>query len=131
MQTLSLDFDMTMAAALQAQGWDDLDTDRYGEIYRLCGRASEREQQIELIRRLGLQLNRLVHHRLVLLLIRMLRGPALAAGFGLLQTFLEQGLKAFRVMGDGTQFIDTIWQRERTIMQRLFAGDENPLGMKT
>lgn len=126
LQSLSLNFDMDMTAALQQSGWDELNTHRYGEIYRACGRRSDRERQIELIGHLGMALNELVHHRLVLWLIRTLRGPARAAGFGLLQSFLEQGLRAFQIMGDGTVFIETIWNSEREVMQRLFAGDENP-----
>lgn len=126
LQALSLELDMGMTAALVGFGWDRLDTGRYGEIYRVCGRSAERERQIELIHRLGLKLNKLVHHRLVLLLIRTLRGPARAAGFGRLQSFLEQGLNAFRIMGDGTEFVETVWRKESEVMLRLFAGDENP-----
>jgi hypothetical protein len=126
LQSLSLSLDMDMTVALQQSGWKQLNTDRYGEIYRTCGRALDRERQIELIGQLGLVLNELVHHRLVLFLIRTLRGPARAAGFGLLQAFLEQGLRAFQIMGDGTEFIETIWRNEDRIMQRLFAGEKNP-----
>jgi len=126
LQSLSLDLDMDMTEVLLEFGWNELNTKRYGEIYRACGRLIDREQQIELIRRLGLELNELVHHRLVMLLLRTLRGPARAAGFGLLQSFLENGLNAFRTMGDGTNFIKTIWKRESDIMDRLNAGDENP-----
>ena len=90
------------------------------------GQPVEREKQIALIRRLGLELNELVHHRLVMFLIRTLRGPARAAGFGLFQSFLEGGLRAFQIMGDGTEFIETIWHNEDRVMQRLFAGEENP-----
>lgn len=126
LQSLSLQFDMDMTMALIEFGWDDLDVDRYGEIYRACGRPGERKRQIELIHRLGLELNELVHHRLVLLLIRTVRGPARAAGFGLLQSFLENGLTAFQVMGDGTEFVETIWRRESEVMQRLFAGEAEP-----
>ena len=57
LQSLSLNLDMQMTTALQQSGWDQLDTDRYGEIYRRCGRPADRKQQIELIRRLGLTLN--------------------------------------------------------------------------
>ncbi len=126
LQSLSLDLDMDMAAALHQTTWTELNTERYAMLYRTCGRATEREEQIELIRHLGLQLNEVVHHRMVLLLIRTLRGPARAAGFGLLQSFLEQGLSAFRVMGDGTEFVETIWHRESESMRKLFAGDEQP-----
>ena len=126
LQSLSLDLDIDMMQALQQSGWNELNTDRYGAVYRTCGRASDRKRQIELIKHLGLELNELVHHRLVLLLIRTLRGPARAAGFGLLQSFLEQGLFAFRVMGDGTEFVETVWSREIVVMHKLLAGDENP-----
>ena len=130
LQALSLEFDMDMTALFQKSGWNELNTVRYGELYRAVGRAPEREKQIKLIGRLGLELNELVHHRLVLWLIRTLRGPARAAGFGLLQSFLENGLNAFRIMGDGTEFVETIWHKEAEIMQRLFEGDEDPFGFR-
>jgi hypothetical protein len=126
LQSLSLDLDIDMTLAFRQSDWEELNTQRYGVIYRSCGRESDREKQIELIRHLGLVLNELVHHRLVLLLIRTLRGPARAAGFGLLQSFLEQGLFAFRTMGDGTEFVEAVWRRESETMHRLRAGDENP-----
>ncbi len=113
LQALSLSLDIDMAAVLQHSGWDQLDTARYGEIYRACDRRADRKRQIDLIRHLGLELNELVHHRLVLWLIKSVKGPARAAGFGRLQSFLEQGLNAFRVMGDGTEFIETVWQQGR------------------
>jgi hypothetical protein len=126
LQSLSLSLDIDMTMALQGSGWDELNPLRYGELYRACGRRNDRQNQVELIRRLGLELNELVHHRLVMWLLRSLKGPARAAGFGLLQSFLDQGLNAFRVMGDGTEFIETVWQRENAVMCRLFASDENP-----
>lgn len=128
LQSLSLELDMDMALALQQSRWKNLDTARYGALYRTCGRAADRKRQVDLIRALGLQLNKLVHHRLVLFLIRTLRGPARAAGFGLLQSFLEQGLFAFREMGDGTEFIETVWREETEVRRRLEEGHENPFG---
>ena len=79
-----------------------------------------------LIQQLGLDLARLVNKPLVTALVRLLRGPAHAAGFGALQEFLETGLFAFRELEDPAFFIDTIYQREWLTMQKLFAGDENP-----
>lgn len=130
LQSLSLSLDMDMAAALREFGWNRLDTHRYGGIYRRCGRPDDRERQIGLIGELGMKLNELVHHRLVMFLIRSLRGPARAAGFGLLQSFLENGLNAFQVMGDGSEFIESIWHNEERIMQRLFAGDQHPFDIE-
>jgi len=130
LQSLSLGLDMDMAAAQRELGWQSLDTQRYGEVYRRCGRPDDRKRQIALIGELGMKLNELVHHRLVMFLIRTLRGPARAAGFGLLQNFLESGLNAFQVMGDGSEFIETIWHNEERIMQRLFAGDRDPFAIE-
>jgi hypothetical protein len=110
LQALSLDLDMDMTFAMVRARWTDLDTARYAEIYRACGRHADRVDQVELIHRLGL----------------LLRGPARAAGFGRLQTFLEQGLFAFRTMGDGTEFVNTIRERETIVMQRLLSGEEQP-----
>jgi hypothetical protein len=111
---------------MAAAGLLALDTPAYGRIYRLTGRKRDREQQIELIRELGLELVELVQHRLVLNLIRLLRMPARAAGFGRLQDFLEQGLWAFRQMQDGQHFVLIIHQREQAIMKNLWAGSDQP-----
>ena len=127
LQALSLDFDIQMTRQFQNKGWDELNLSSYSEIYRTCGQPKQRQQQIELIHRLGVQLISLVHHRLIMMLIRMLRGPALAAGFGLLQAFLENGLKAFQIMSDGTEFIDAIRQRETEFMRARFMLDDKPV----
>ena len=127
LQSLSLEFDMTMTAALVETGWQNLNIDRYGNIYRTTNGKSQRQYQIELIHRLGMALNELVRHKLILFLVRSVKRPARAAGFGLLQSFLERGLYAFRDMGDGSEFVETIWRREREFSRRLFSGDQNPL----
>ena len=127
LQSLSLEFDMTMTAELVEAGWQHLDIERYGNIYRSTDGESQRQYQIELIRRLGVALNELVRHKLILFLVRTVRRPARAAGFGLLQSFLERGLLAFRQMGDGSTFVETIWRREQEFSRRLFSADQNPL----
>ena len=61
-------------------------------------------------------------------LVRLLRGPAHAAGFGNLQEFLENGLGAFRSLEDTEYFIETIYQREWDAMEKMFAGAALPFG---
>lgn len=126
LQAISLELDMDMAQQMAQAGVGELDERAYQRLYRLTGRAEDRRQQIELIHGLGLELNEVVRHRLVLNLVRLLRLPARAAGFGQLQDFLEQGLRAFRKMGDGERFVETIYQRETEIMQRLLSGAGRP-----
>jgi len=126
LQAISLEFDMEMAETMHSSGIEALDVATYTSVYQACGQRDKREAQILLIRQLGLDLARLVNKPLVTALVRLLRGPAHAAGFGALQEFLETGLSAFRELEDPAFFIDTIYQREWQTMQKLFAGDENP-----
>lgn len=128
LQALSLDFDIDMARRLDAGGDRPLDVARYAELYRACGRQEDRRRQIEMIRRLGQDLQRVVHKPMVLWLVRMMRGPAHSAGFGALQDFLERGLEAFRALDGDPEFVETIYRRERRAMQALFAGDAAPFG---
>jgi hypothetical protein len=126
LQALSLEFDIDMAEIVAAQERDFLDVEAYGEVYRCLGRREERERQIGMIRHLGLELDRFVRKPLVLWLIRIVRGPAHAAGFGALQTFLENGLSAFSNMKSASEFIDIIETRETRSMQRLFEAHPRP-----
>ena len=129
LQAISLEFDMDMAAWMAAQEIDQLDMVRYGEVYRACSDRGGRERQILLIRTLGYDLDSLVRKPFVNSLVRLLRGPAHAAGFGELQEFLESGLESFRALEDAAYFVESIYEREWAAMQRLFAGDDNPFGL--
>ena len=128
LQAISLDFDKHMARYMSRQGIRDLDMDRYGEVYLAGSDKPGRERQIELIRKLGYDLDRLVRKPLVNTLVRLLRGPAHATGFGALQEFLESGLGSFRALSDVAYFNETIYQREWEAMEKLFAGEEKPFG---
>jgi uncharacterized protein (DUF924 family) len=126
LQALSLAFDISMAEEMARRNLRELDTRLYGELYRHSGRIEDRERQVGLIRQLGEELIELVQHRMVLRLVRFMRLPARAAGFGRLQGFLEEGLFAFRKMRDGHAFVRAIHDRETDIMRRLGAGDPDP-----
>jgi hypothetical protein len=58
------------------------------------------------------------------IMLRMMRGPAHAAGLEHLQSFLEQGFDTFAVMQRSKAgvagFLNTISERERAWMVRLF-----------
>ena len=128
LQAVSLEFDMAMAGYMKELAIQSLDMDRYCEVYRACSDRPGRERQIELIRKLGYDLARLVNKPLVNILVRLLRGPAHAAGFGKLQEFLEAGLGSFRALSDVHYFNETVYQREWDSMQNLFVGSEQPFG---
>jgi hypothetical protein len=128
LQAISLEFDMGMAAYMAGQGILELDMGRYCEVYLAASDKQGRERQILLIHKLGYELDRLVQKPLVNYLVRLLRGPAHAAGFGSLQEFLESGLDSFRALDDAGEFVDIIYEREWAAMLRLFEGHEAPFG---
>lgn len=126
LQAISLEYDFKMAEYMAQQGIHELDMESYCQVYRACSDHSGRERQIQLFPKIGRDLNKLVRKSIVNYLLRMLRGPAHAAGFGLLQEFLESGLDSFRALKDPDYFVDTIYRREWDSMQRLFTGDPDP-----
>ena len=128
LQALSLEYDKQMAEYMAANGIRALDMGRYIDVYLHGSDRAGRERQILLISKLGRDLKGLVRRPMINRLVRMLRGPAHAAGFGNLQEFLELGLSSFRELEDPVFFVDTIYQREWAAMERLFAGDPDPFG---
>ena len=125
LQALSLELDIALTETLAERGVKTVDTAAYVAVYPIVARA-RRETQIRLIHALALELDRVVHLPLVLGLIRAMRRPARAMGFGALQSFLERGLGSFRAMQGAERFAATIRDRETVIMERLYAGDASP-----
>jgi hypothetical protein len=128
LQAISLEFDMAMAAEMAQRRLAGLDMQKYCDVYRAANDRPGRERQILLIRKLGYDLDKLVQWPLVNYLVRLLRGPAHAAGFGSLQEFLETGLASFRALEDPARFVETIYEREWDAMENLFAGADRPFG---
>lgn len=126
LQALSLEYDVDMAEYMSRNGMRALDLATYCDVYRNCSDREGRERQIHLIQKLGRDLKKLVRKSVVNYLLRLLRGPAHAAGFGLLQEFLETGLASFRALQDPDYFVDTIYNREWAAMERIFDGDPDP-----
>ncbi len=127
MQAVSLELDMTMSKIWAANGAPgELDDVSYCDLYRKTGALNLREKQIVLIGSLGLDLAVAVKNSMVDKLVRVLRLPARVAGFQSLQLFMESGLRAFRIMGDPAEFLDTICTRERMIMEAIVARKPDP-----
>jgi len=92
----------------------------YVQAWQATGRASQRERQITLTIEVGQSLDRLTRNPVLRHTLRMMRGPARAAGLGELQQFLETGFDTFRAMGSAREFLATIGARERTLARVLF-----------
>ena len=98
-----------------------LDAPHYVSAWQATGRAPEREEQIALTVGIGERLDRLTRNPLLRHSLRMMRGPARAAGLSELQHFLESGFDTFRAMRGAQAFLADIGARERRLAAAMFA----------
>ena len=127
---VSHQFDLAMSGALRAIASaaqpPALDLDLYGRAYRATGTPETRGRQIDLIVDLGRDLDRVVRLPMIAGVLRIARGPALAAGLGGMHVFLERGFVVFRSMRGADEFLAAVAIRERAAMRRLFGADPDP-----
>ena len=117
LELLSLELDCAVARALRTAV---IDSGSYAEAYRAANRQVDRTRQLQLIASLARRLADVVTHPWIGQQLRIARPAALAAGFGVLQDFLERGFTAFQTLGDASTFIDVIETREGLLSRRLF-----------
>lgn len=92
----------------------------YTNVWRAVGRADDRQHQVALTLAVGRDLDQLTHKPLLRHSLRMMRGPARAAGLSALQGFLETGFDTFRAMRGAQDFLDTVNTREHALLTALF-----------
>lgn len=119
LHALSERLDSAMALVLAS---DKLDGHGYARAWRAVGEPGLREQQIALTVSVGQALDRYTRRALLGNTLRLLRGPAQAAGLSALQQFLETGFDTFKALGGAAEFLATVGERERALAARLFAG---------
>ena len=118
LHALSETLDTTMAAQLEAERISGSD---YIRAWQGTGRAPDRQRQIVMTLDLAARLDQLTHKPLLRNALRMMRGPARAAGLSELQRFLESGFDIFRAMNGAQEFIAVVGSRERALAAALFA----------
>jgi hypothetical protein len=121
LDVLTVELDQRMIGQLRDR---PLTEASYAMAYRALGEAEARRRQIDLTVSIGAALERLVRHRWIGLALRAAHRPARAAGFGVLQQFLERGFAAFLHMGNARPLLAAIRQRETALMDRLLCGDD-------
>jgi hypothetical protein len=131
LQALSEELDITLARVLERDFARDtpISADVYAHAYRECKNQPERTLQIDLLYDIGSHLDWVVNKSYIYAALRLCRGPAWAAGLGVLQNFLENAFRAYRSMNGAKWFLETITGRERQVMENLFAGRENPFAV--
>ena len=115
--------------ALQPSSSLQTDAARYIACWRKVADPAARHQQLEVVLALGRSLDSLTRKPGLRTLLKMMRGPAAAAGLGSLQQFLESGFDAFQTMRGADEFLKLITLRETDWIGRLF--DENAVACET
>jgi len=103
---------------------DIIDSADYIECWRVVASPTLRLGQLQSVLDIGLELDKLTHTKGLRLTLRMMRGPAKAAGLHSLQSFLEAGFDTFASMGNQGReariFLNTIRERESVWIDTLF-----------
>ena len=117
LHALSEDLDQEMAQALSTEQVSDAS---YRAAWRKVDRSADRKRQIALVLEIGIALDRHARSPLLAATLKLMRGPAKAAGMSELQSFLERGMGAFAAMRGAQEFLETVTDRERHLIAELF-----------
>jgi hypothetical protein len=118
LHALSESLDQEMAERLAASPVDERS---YRAAWQAVDRSSDRHRQLDLLIAIGESIDRHTRTPFLATALRVMRGPARAAGLAQLQSFLERGLAAFVSMRGAQRFLDTIADNERRTIADLFA----------
>jgi hypothetical protein len=111
----------------QALDGDEPNAAKYLRAWQVTGGRADRERQIDLMLSVGRALDGYTRNPVLRHSLKLMRGPARAAGLGALQHLLERGFDTFAGLRGAEPFLAMITQRERALAARLFdAGDCAP-----
>lgn len=121
LHALSEQLDTAMGQCGPLAGASVIDDLNYRLAWQAVGRVADREHQIALMLAVGTALDRFTRNPLLRHSLRLMRGPAQAAGLGALQQFLERGFETFRELRGAAGFLQLVASRERALAAALFA----------
>lgn len=98
-----------------------LTAEPYVAAWQRTGQVEARERQIALTLDVAARLDRFTRRPLLRNSLRLMRGPARAAGLAELQQFLETGFDTFRAMQGAQDFIAIVKAREHALASALFS----------
>lgn len=129
--TAQLDQKLVQVMVEKLQFTDQVTVEMYAEGYRLCDNYDERVKQIDLIGAVGRSVNKLVRLPLIGFSLRLAHAPAHLSGWADLQGFLERGFAAFKRMKRVDPFLKIIEQREKQILDQIYAGEKEPFVLRS
>lgn len=98
----------------------------YVSAYKRSKATLERRKQLQLIQKIGHDLDKLVRFPLISFTLKIIRRPAQKKGLGHLHNFLERGFSTFKALGGAEEFMKIIVQREGQILENLDKGVDRP-----
>lgn len=121
MNVLVLELNIAVCEALMTDGKlpDEISERAYWSAFRRATRLEDCLELVSMSTELGNTLKSLVRHGSLALLLRGMRGPAHAAGFGALHDFLESGYHTFRRIPHVGHFLAVIESRMTEIFDRI------------
>jgi hypothetical protein len=132
LHALTEDLDHALGREWNSRPQAASDAQRYVESWRAVGRRADREAQLSDVLAIGEEMTRLTRTPGLRTMLRMMRGPAHAAGLEALQQFLESGFDTFAAIartGQAAAFLRLIAERERGLITLLF--DEPAVACET
>lgn len=122
--------DLALLENLSQLGADParMDTESYCTAFR-AGDISQRMRQIELVEKVGRQLDSYVRNRTLGWLLSMSRAPAEMARMEDLHSFLHRGYRAFRAMDRVDALISELVIRESLVLEQIMSGQPDPLAL--
>lgn len=125
LHALTESLDHAMARIEAMDGHDDIVG--YVRAWKAVDRRQDRLRQLERVVAIGAEMIRLTRLPGLRTMLRMMRGPASAAGMSSLQRFLESGFDTFGAMakqrGGAERFLQLIREREQRLIDLLFDAD--------
>ena len=122
-----LDFGMAQAWLMHGTSSRNL-AQRYVICWRSVSQRDRRELQLRMVLEIGEELGRLTKVGGLRLMLSAMRAPAVAAGLGSLQHFLESGFDAFKSLTTHDRgpenFLEIIRTRETHLVELLFDGED-------
>lgn len=108
---------------------DSITAQQYAEAYRLCDNYVERAKQIDQIYKIGMMLEEIMRMPATGIALKVSGLPAKRAGWTELFSFLERGYTAFTRLKGADEFLSTIRQREKAILDRIYSAEPEPFAI--
>lgn len=124
--TARLDNDLCRALVDQLGVTDAIAVVQYAEGYRICTNYEARVQQLDLITEVLTRVGTGSRLPIVGLAMRLAWFPARQTGWGELYDVLKRGYAAFKQLDAVPAFVAIIAQRERRILDQIYAGCPEP-----